>query len=374
MNRFNMQNYFPYVPISNEFIEFYMLKSNPNFVIIYIYILKKSMENKIINLDEISSNLDLLNSDVIKALQYWEQNNLIKFMIINNIVEIEYFVFGANQNSNTINANNKTNKNTVVNVNNSLEYNHNNNNKELDVIKTTIIEPYNSQPITPELQEPNNINNNQNKFFKQIDDLKQIFKIAENKFGKTLSSTDERILADLYNDHKLTTEILALIFTYCSEINKNNVNYAKIVALNWIENNITTTEKAETYLNGISQHKIILSFLGIEKKQNIHDEAMINKWLIDYNMPVAIIEKACEISLKIQPEGSLKYTDGILKNWFNKEIKTLEQIEADQKEHQKFNGSKNNNFYNKPKSPFFNYNSAEITDELIEKIEKQNFK
>ncbi|MFI3231402.1 MAG: hypothetical protein R3Y29_07645, partial [bacterium] len=100
MNKFNTQSYFPYFPMSNEFIENYMIKSNPNFVIIYIYILKKTMENKIINMDEISNNLNLLSSDIVKSLQYWQNNNLIKFTIINNIIDIEYFEVPSNSNNN----------------------------------------------------------------------------------------------------------------------------------------------------------------------------------------------------------------------------------------------------------------------------------
>ena len=35
-----MNNYFSFVPIYNLFIEKYMIKSNPSFVVIYIYIKK----------------------------------------------------------------------------------------------------------------------------------------------------------------------------------------------------------------------------------------------------------------------------------------------------------------------------------------------
>ncbi|MFI3231455.1 MAG: DnaD domain protein, partial [bacterium] len=194
---------------------------------------------------------------------------------------------------------------------------------------------------------------------------------------RTLNYMDEKALSDLYLNYGLKVEIFALIFTYCSEVDKNNVNYAKLVAINWIENNITTTEKAEAYLKAISYHKIILSYIGSEKKLTIVEEAMINKWIIEYEMPMDVIERACEISIKNDTGGSLRYIDAILKNWFSKEIKTLEAVDKDKedfdKEHAKKNNTKKNNTYSKPKSSFFNYTSSEISDELLEKIKNQNF-
>jgi len=68
-----------FVLIGYDFIKNHMPFSDGEFVKVYIY-LKYLFQNKIeaVEIDRISKELNLLESDVVKALEFWAQRNLIR--------------------------------------------------------------------------------------------------------------------------------------------------------------------------------------------------------------------------------------------------------------------------------------------------------
>ena len=56
-------------------------------------------------------------------------------------------------------------------------------------------------------------------------------------------------------------------------------------------------------------------------------QEMIEKWINDYNFPLDVIEKACDICFERLNRADFKYIDGILSNWNKNNIKTIAAIE-----------------------------------------------
>ena len=61
-----------FVPVSTEFIEKYMVRANGSYVKVYLYASYLAAKNEGAEQAEIASSLNLLESDVKNAFDYWK--------------------------------------------------------------------------------------------------------------------------------------------------------------------------------------------------------------------------------------------------------------------------------------------------------------
>ena len=334
----NINNYFSFIPLYNFFIEKYMIKANPSFVIVYIYILKMFINNEDIYLDNVSNKLNMLASDVIKALDYWQYEKIISYKQVENKVEITFF-----------------------------------SKKQENINKIS-----------------NNINNKEDKvtIYSQKEEIQQLFRLAEKKLAKTLSYQDRQTLITLYEDYGMSMEILAVLLTYCIENGKINFRYIEKVGIDWCENNIDSLEKVEAYLKVTNDdYRAIMSVFGIRNREpNKIEEDFMKKWILEYKMPISIIQEACIRAASKTGQvnkATFSYANKIIEDWKNNNVKTLDDIK---KLDNQFENSKkdkedevkkrvnvektyknNTNYYNKNK--FVNYSQKEPDYELLRKLE-----
>lgn len=338
MQKEQINNYFSFVPLYNTFIEKYIPTTNPNFVVIYIYLLKCYICNEEIVLDKIATKLNILQTDIIKALDYWQSKDIISYKLEENKLKIAFF---AIKEHNFVSLQQKT---------------------------------YTDEEIT---------------FYSQKEDIQQVFRLAEKKLAKPLSYQDRKILINIYENYCMSIEMMAILFTYCIENGKNNLNYIEKIAIDWCENNIDTLEKVEAYLKIYNNDfKKILKYFGVTNRLPIKKEEDIMKiWLLKYKMPLELIEEACTRTIIKTGNQSFEYANSILKGWYEKNIKTLQDvkqldtqyentIKAKENEKQKIAEQKfqryNNQTYNKSK--FVNYNQKQPDYNLLRKIEIMSLK
>lgn len=366
-----MQSYFPFVPISADFIENYMIKANPNFVIIYIFLLNKSIQNISLNLDDISNKLNLLNSDVVRALKYWEEENLINYNILeeSGVIQIQ-FLSGCN------NYNNIDDVNIIQNTNNDVGSNINTNNTS-----TAIVQASNNNNIQATLDDNDefcaDIRKNQ--------ELGKIFTTYEKKLSKTLSQEDIRVLTYLYEDFGMTQEFFIMVLTYCIDKEITTIKYINTIAVDWLNNDVDSTEKVEAYLQIRTKTNFnkILGFLGITNRDAIKDEKdYMTRWLLKYNMPLFLIEEACKRAILSNKNfassiARFNYIEGIIKKWSEKKVTNLdelnlleEEFKASNKESydKKLNNNSQQKYQSKTNNRSFNYSTSTLTDDVIDEF------
>ncbi|MCR5228445.1 MAG: DnaD domain protein [Eubacterium sp.] len=72
----------------------------------------------------------------------------------------------------------------------------------------------------------------------------------------------------------------------------------------------------------------IFSILGISRKKFAPIELQyINKWTNDYEFTLDVILEACKKAVSIGRNVSFSYIDGILRHWYQNNLKSLEEIE-----------------------------------------------
>ena len=268
---------FSYTSLPDIFFTEYLSAASGNSIKVYLYILFLSKYNKDIKLNDLSKKLALPLNIIQESLKYWEDTGIITKKgigyIVNNIQEIEL--------------------------------------NKLYTPKITINKER-AQDIEKDQSRSNAIENINNSFFQGImspswySDIDLWFK----KYG-----FDEQVMIQL--------------FQYCFSKSALHKNYVVAVADAWSKNNIKTYEDYEVYsqkfekLNKIK--KEISKKLGRYTPLTQFEEAFIEKWVIDFNYDLSVINIALKkTTSKANP--SFDYLDKLISDWHDRNLKTADQV------------------------------------------------
>ncbi len=281
-------------PISDVFISKYMPEANHTFSVIYIHTLSLCVKgNPPKNNLEISNSLNLLESDIIRAWQYWAKKGIINYDELNNIVE---FIPLTQDDSVMIKSKSTPNLSPVL--ERRIDYSP----EELSLYTQ------NSQQV------------------------RQLFESAQSYLSKLLTHQDLSIIFSFYDWYRLPMEVIEILFAYCTSKGHYKLSYIESVARDWSEKNIDSVQKANEYItqmeNFSSEMRKIMKAFGQGNREPVKFESdIIKKWL-SYNMPIEVIEKACERTINNTGKCNFQYCDTIISKWKDIGIKSIEDIIA----------------------------------------------
>lgn len=266
-----------FTPVSNVFIENYLPKARGEFIKVYLLLLKYNISGEPgVNCSILASSLNLLESDVMNALDYWNEEGVIKL-------------------------------------------------KSIDKLNNFAIE---FVPLKEIIHEPSNVNildalNNS----QTTDMLRDIEKII----SRPLSSKEMEMYLSWQKDYSFSSELILLLIEYCASKGKSDARYIEKVAMAWHDQNIKTVNDAQDFIKDNEDKwikiKKILSYLGIKNGEIMKPQQdLLEKWLNIYKFDILLIQKASDICFERLNRADFKYIDGILTKWFQNSIKTLEDI------------------------------------------------
>lgn len=308
-----------FTPVSNIFIDKYLPIARGEFIKVYLLLLKYNVTNEPgVNIAILAQSLNLLESDVMNALHYWNEEGVIKLLPIDNMNNF------------------------------SIEFSH----LEEDDVST----PKNVNLLNSILNDS---------------ETTAMLKDIEKILARPLSPKEMETYLSWQNNFSFSAELILLLIEYCISKNKTDYRYIEKVAIGWHDMHITTVEQAQAHIKQIEDKwikiKSILSYLGIKNGEIMKpQEDMLNKWISTYNFTMPLIQKACDICFERLNRADFKYIDGILSNWYKNNIKTLEDVATKDKQFknnynktkQQSNNVKPNKFNNfEPRS--YDYDSLE---------------
>ncbi|MDK0983117.1 DnaD domain protein [Clostridium perfringens] len=268
-----------FTPVSNVFIEEYMPKARGEFIKVYLLLLKYNFTGEPgVNSSILATNLNLLESDIMNALNYWHDEGVIKLVPIDkmNNFKIEFLDLS--------------------------EGNHSSSQNSVDLLSA--------------LDENN---------------TKDMLKDIEKLICRPLSTKEMTTYLSWQTELNFSSELILILIEYCVSKGKKDVRYIETVALGWHNAGIKSIEEAQAYITKTEDKWIkirkILKYLGIQNTEIMKpQETMMEKWLLTYNFSVELILKACDICFERLNRADFKYIDGILGKWFKDGIKTLDDV------------------------------------------------
>lgn len=296
------------IPVSMDFIERLMPSANGAYVKVYLTALSLGMTAGEMSTAEMASKLNLLESDVVNALEYWDKQGALKYSNDN-------IIFGnAPAQSAT--------KTSAVNK------------KDMEEIRVAMTE-------NPELGD--------------------LCALSQEILGKTLRSKDIETLYWFYDELGLSPEVITMLLEYCVSRDKRNMNYIEKVAISWHENGIVTIEAADKFINDEKEKNgyfySLRKLFGIENRSlSKKEEDYLKSWRDDFMMDETMVALAYEYCVMQTSKLSFPYMNSIIKRWHELDIHTVADAERDHEDFKTKNKQNNLDVYN---DDDFNYAELE---------------
>lgn len=269
---------FSYTELPDVFFTEYISQTPGDYIKVYLYIIFLSKYGKDIKINDLSKKLELPLKTIQDAIKFLEDESLI------------------------------TKKNTGFIINNL---------QELELHKL-----YNPK-ITSSPEQLQKTAENQYRA-KAIENI-------NNEFFQGIMSPSWYSDIDLwFSKYNFDEEVMIALFRYCFNRSALHRNYIQAVADAWAKNNIKTFNDLDIYYEKQEKlkklSKTISKKLGITRQLSQYEEAYIEKWTIEFNYSMDIIEIALKrTTSKANP--SFDYLDKLLTDWHERNFATPDDIQ-----------------------------------------------
>lgn len=257
--------------LENEFIDRHMANANGEYVKVYLFLLRHLNDpSGVPKISEIADALDYTEKDVIRALNYWKNQGLLDY-------EVRPDAAGAVSQA---------------------------------------------AACTSDVSDIGQ--------FRSRKEFKEILHVTEQYLQKTLSHTEMEAITYFYETLGMSADLIEYLIEYCVENNHKSIHYIKKVALSWYEQKITTI--AEAKHNTVFYNKdyyAVLNAYGIKGRAPAASEtAFIRRWYEEYGFSPDIVLEAVNRTMNTIHQPSFDYTESILKDWFQKDVRKMGDIAA----------------------------------------------
>lgn len=276
--------------VSNEFVDKFMCDANGSYVKVYLYCLRYAQSENGLSIGKIATLLNMIQSDVINALKYWDSVGVVRFE--------------------------KNDKNDYsVEIFDSFDKKHQ--------------QPsyYNRQEQSADAEsdkkhipsQPSYSKSDINTAFNGNEKIRQLFLLGGQLLNKTLNTNDMQYMYMFYDYLKLPPEVIFALLEYCVSIGKNNMRYIEKVALSWADNEINTPAKAQAFIKSknkenafIQKYKTMFKIVGRDFTES--ELSLLKSWVNDLKLTDDQINEAYETTVMNTGKVAFRYMDTVLKN------------------------------------------------------------
>ncbi|HFL3696507.1 TPA: DnaD domain protein [Clostridioides difficile] len=334
------------ITIPNIFIDIFMPMADGLYVKIYLLAYRQACDgnsNPNFNNSSIAKNLNIPLSDVLNAWKFWEEKKIIKIH----------------------------NDNDEDNLNYSIEF--------LD-LKSFYLNNILNSSNTSKQEHTENFLETENQ------DIRNMFIEIKKISNRVLEPSEKKAVLDIIDKFNVTTNLVIFAYEYAKKKNgvPKPVKYIEAIIKGWYDSNLHTLEDVKNSLLDkeyrFKLYKIIFDELGFKRIPTKIEKEIMDTWFDKFNMNIDIIIEACSKSKNIA-SPSIAYINGVIKNWYEKDIKSLVDLnESKEKVSQKNKKGQDNNNIVYKKTKFHNFNetftqyTSDELDEIIKKSQKEKFK
>lgn len=283
--------------ISNIFVDRYMKDANGEFIKVYLYLLRHM--NDVpgeLSLCEIADSLNHTENDIIRALRYWSEHDVLNVdfdgtgvpvsVIINDLTAFET---AATHESAVSVSDNKVPSDSASSFSRA----------EFDELR-------------------------------EREDIKQLLYIVEKYIGAPLSPTDVRTILYIRETLGMSGELIEYLVEYCVSNQHTSLRYMEKVAINWTEQGISTVDAAKDASTLYSRRTLpVMKAFGLSDRNLTPAELdFINRWYDDYGFDKEMITEACRRTVLSMGKPNFSYADGILRKWKTAGVHTLSDLKV----------------------------------------------
>jgi len=300
-------------PIENIFIDIYMPMTNGTFVQVYLIGYKYSLDrdpDMEVNNMSIARHLNIPLSDVLSAWDFWESKQIIKKHKSEDEDENNYTVEFINLKQHYIDNNYKPTRS---------------NEPQTDTTEKKS-STYTCSPS--DLVEAN-----------KVPQIRDMFVEITRIIARELAPNEKSKVIELLYQYNIDPPLIVEAFRYSKKQNKvrHILSYSAGVIRTWYDKGIFTVELLQEYLikqgERYGLYSRVFKSLGFGSREASEAEMRVmDSWIDEFKFDLDLILAACQNSSRTA-NPNINYINGILKDWHQKGVKVVEDIEKlDQKE------------------------------------------
>lgn len=281
-------------PVNNIFIQHFMKDAGEDYLKVYLLGLSYAFisdEEKFENID-LANELDLSPLKVREAWEYWKEAGIVDFTVYDDEINFDV-VF-------------KDLKTLYMNISEDKQ------------------ESYEDEKTGTDIDRIVEANRDE--------EVRTMFMNVQHIIRRTLNTPEKKKILIWLTEYNMTPDMIAHAFSYAYDIlNKKSVNYVEGIIVNWYDKKLTSLEEvAQDFTeneNKLKKYKDIFIKMGMRYKDiSPYDREIIDRWYEEYEYPQELIDKALEKTVYAR-SPSLAYVDGVIKNWYNNGVRTLEDAD-----------------------------------------------
>ncbi len=321
--------------IQNSFIDQYMPHANGEFVKVYLYLLRLANADREISVSLVADVFDQTEKDVLRALGYWEKQDLIRIKIGEDGT-VESLVF-------------------------------------------TDPGGYPAQQPGCEEESGGRAKKKEGKACGNLpesakEELSLLFAVAEQYLKRPLSTAEMEDFVYYYDTLGFSSDLIEYLLEYCVMRGATGRHYMRAVALAWAEAGIQTVAEAKKESNLYNKNYFtIMKTFGLKRNPAPVEEEMMSRWMDEYGFSMDLIQEACRRAIAQTHQPSFQYADKILQSWKKagvsamKEVAALDQERAKKQENRKDSSRREERRQKTPFNQFpqRDYNYSELGKKLF---------
>ena len=162
----------------------------------------------------------------------------------------------------------------------------------------------------------------------QDEGFSQLLYIAQKYLNKVFTPRDCQIFAYLYEDLGMNEEVLEYLVEYCVQNGHTSMRYIEAVARSWHEKGIRTAQEAKDYSASYNRDSFaVMKAFGINsRKPAAPEQKLMDKWFKDYGFSRDVVLEACNRTITAIHNPSFQYADKILTDWKEAGVRGLGDI------------------------------------------------
>lgn len=306
-------NYIDSTVVSNRFIDEYMKDANDAQLKIYLYLIRMLNANQATSVSDIADKFNHTEKDVIRALKYWEKNELLHLDY-----DEEKNLVGIHLRDLNSPANFAVSRNVALSSVPAMQ-------PVLPLTGQAAAEQIASDtaatPVSPlenhaaaftkPVYSPDQLRE-----FKNRNTASQLIFIAESYIGRPLTPSEIKSILFFTDVLHFSEDLIDYLIQYCVERGKKDFKYIEKVAISWAEEGISTPKQAEKFSAKYDKNVYaIMNELGKSGSPTAKEMEYITRWTKEYGFTSDIIFEACERTVLATDKHRFEYAEGILSSW-----------------------------------------------------------
>lgn len=384
-------NHIPLVTsIHNTFIEKYMLRANGSYVKVYLYLSKCIQAGEEdLSISSLADQMENTEKDVIRALNYWEKQGLMRITrsedgaeifgidVLNpdETMEIATSIHKAagHAGAETAASPGVAAQGSASDAKKDVSKKHTQNSypktasrtsassqilagstsastqSPVDSVSASPLNFADSAPASPQIlpdavsassQHPApaakaadapktiSVTTEQMNRLADNDDFCWTCNVVESYLGHPIKPKEMQLITYLYDTLHFSSELILHLYEYCISLGKTSSNYIQAVALSWDEKQVKTPEDAQNATTEYNAaYTAISKSLALGRSLAAVEKEFVDRWQNKWSMDLSVILEACNRTMLKLQHGDFKYTEGILDRWHHSGVHTLADIQ-----------------------------------------------